>query len=225
MNLLIVEDESKTAKTLKQGLEEHGYKVDVCYDGLMALMLCQRNEYDLIVSDIIMPGLNGYELCNKLREAGKNTPIILLTALGMTDDKVKGFDRGADDYLVKPFEFQELLARIRSLLKRSKNIAHTSRKLKFHDIEMDLDAKEVSRAGKQIYLTPKEFDLMVYFIRNQGKVISKMDISEKVWDINFDTGTNIIEVYVNYLRKKIDKDFPDKLIHTRVGMGYVLKIE
>jgi len=225
MKLLLIEDEPKTAQTLKLGLEENHYNVDLAYDGQMGLLLAKRNKYDVIISDIILPGINGLDLCDQLRKGGNNTPILLLTALGQTNDKVAGFDSGADDYLVKPFEFNELLARIRSLMKRSQNVFHASNKISFSDLEMNLDTKELSRAGKKIDLTAKEFALMEYFIRNQGRVVSKADIAEKVWDINFDQGTNVIEVYINYLRKKIDKEFPKKLIHTRVGMGYILKEE
>jgi two-component system copper resistance phosphate regulon response regulator CusR len=149
----------------------------------------------------------------------------MLTALGTTDDKVTGLDAGADDYLVKPFEFKELLARVRALTKRGSTVSHTAQVLKFADLEVSLDAKTVYRSGNKINLTAREFNLLVYLIRNQGRVISKVEIAEQVWDIGFDTGTNVIEVYVNYLRKKIDKDYPVKLIHTQFGMGYVLKVE
>ncbi|MFN8356983.1 MAG: response regulator transcription factor [Spirosomataceae bacterium] len=225
MKILVVEDEPKTLHSIKQGLEEHQFEVDIAYDGLIAKQLAMRNLYSLIVTDIILPGLNGIELCKELRASGVQTPLLMLTALGATDDKITGFDAGADDYLVKPFEFKELLARIRALTKRYTATVMTSNVLRFADIEMDLDAKTVMRAGHRINLTAKEFALMEYFIRNQGKVISKAEIAEKVWDIHFDMSTNVIEVYVNYLRKKIDKDFPQKLIHTQFGMGYVLRTE
>jgi len=225
MNLLLIEDEPKTVQSLKQGLEENGYAVDVAYDGLMGKQLAMRNSYHLIVSDIIIPGINGVELCRELRKAGNETPILMLTALGTTDDKVLGFDAGADDYLVKPFEFKELLARVRALTKRGSAVSQTAQIMRFADLEVNMDAKTVHRAEQKIELTAREFNLLVYLIRNQGRVISKAEIAEQVWEIDFDSGTNIIEVYVNYLRKKIDRDFAVKLIHTQFGMGYVLKTE
>ncbi len=225
MNLLLIEDEPKTVQSLKQGLEENGYAVDVAYDGLIGKQLAMRNSYHLIVSDIIIPGINGVELCRELRAAGNETPILMLTALGTTDDKVVGFDAGADDYLVKPFEFKELLARVRALTKRGSAVSQTAQIMRFADLEVNMDAKTVYRAEQKIELTAREFNLLVYLIRNQGRVISKAEIAEQVWEIDFDSGTNIIEVYVNYLRKKIDRDFEVKLIHTQFGMGYVMKTE
>jgi two-component system copper resistance phosphate regulon response regulator CusR len=225
MKLLLIEDEPKTVQSLKQGLEEDGYEVDIAYDGLIGRQLAKNNTYQLIISDIIIPGINGIELCREIRSSGDATPILMLTALGTTDDKVTGLDAGADDYLVKPFEFKELLARVRALTKRGSGILHTSQLLRFADLEVSLDAKTVHRSGNKITLTAREFNLLVYLIRNQGRVVSKVEIAEQVWDIGFDTGTNIIEVYVNYLRKKIDRDYPVKLIHTQFGMGYVLKVE
>ncbi|WP_138475138.1 response regulator [Dyadobacter bucti] len=225
MKLLLIEDEPKTLQSIKQGLEENGYEVDIAYDGLIGRQLAKNNTYQLIISDIIIPGINGIELCREIRTWGDETPILMLTALGTTDDKVTGLDAGADDYLVKPFEFKELLARVRALTKRGTTVSHTGQILRFADLEVSLDAKTVHRSGNKINLTAREFNLLVYLIRNQGRVISKVEIAEQVWDIGFDTGTNVIEVYVNYLRKKIDKDYPVKLIHTQFGMGYVLKIE
>ncbi|KAA6436948.1 response regulator transcription factor [Dyadobacter flavalbus] len=225
MKLLLIEDEPKTLQSVKQGLEENGYEVDIAYDGLIGRQLAKNNTYQLIISDIIIPGINGIELCREIRSWGDETPILMLTALGTTDDKVTGLDAGADDYLVKPFEFKELLARVRALTKRGTTVSHTAQVLRFADLEVSLDAKTVHRSGNKINLTAREFNLLVYLIRNQGRVISKVEIAEQVWDIGFDTGTNVIEVYVNYLRKKIDKDYPVKLIHTQFGMGYVLKIE
>ncbi|SEJ33413.1 two-component system, OmpR family, copper resistance phosphate regulon response regulator CusR [Dyadobacter koreensis] len=225
MKLLLIEDEPKTVQSLKQGLEENGYEVDIAYDGLIGKQLAKKGGYQLIISDIIIPGINGIELCREIRNWGDETPILMLTALGSTDDKVTGLDAGADDYLVKPFEFKELLARVRALTKRGSTISQTAQILRFADLEVSMDAKTVHRSGNKINLTAREFNLLVYLIRNQGRVISKVEIAEQVWDIGFDTGTNVIEVYVNYLRKKIDKDYPVKLIHTQFGMGYVLKIE
>jgi len=225
MKLLLIEDEPKTLQSIKQGLEENGYEIDIAYDGLIGRQLAKNNTYQLIISDIIIPGINGIELCREIRTWGDETPILMLTALSTTDDKVTGLDAGADDYLVKPFEFKELLARVRALTKRGTSISQTAQLLKFADLEISLDAKTVHRSGNKINLTAREFNLLVYLIRNQGRVISKVEIAEQVWDIGFDTGTNVIEVYVNYLRKKIDRDYPVKLIHTQFGMGYVLKIE
>lgn len=225
MKLLLLEDEPKTLQSIRQGLEENGYEVDYAYDGLIGLQLTRRNQYQLIISDIIMPGMNGVELCQEIRNSGNETPFLMLTALGTTDDKVTGFDAGADDYLVKPFEFKELLARVRALTKRSSGIKQTSQVLSFSDLVVNLDAKTVHREEKKIDLTVREFSLLVYLIRNQGRVVSKAEIAEQVWEIDIDSGTNLIEVYVNYLRKKIDRDFATKLIHTQFGMGYVLKEE
>jgi two-component system copper resistance phosphate regulon response regulator CusR len=225
MKLLLIEDEPKTVQSIKQGLEENGYEVDIAYDGLIGKQLAKNNTYQLIISDIIIPGINGIELCREIRKGGDQTPILMLTALGSTDDKVTGLDAGADDYLVKPFEFKELIARVRALTKRGTSVTQSAQILRFADLEISLDAKTVHRSGNKINLTAREFNLLVYLIRNQGRVVSKVEIAEQVWDIGFDTGTNVIEVYVNYLRKKIDKDYPVKLIHTQFGMGYVLKTE
>lgn len=225
MKLLLIEDEPKTVQSIRQGLEENGFEVDVAYDGLIGLQLARRGGYQLIISDIIIPGINGIELCKELRLSGDQTPVLMLTALGTTDDKVVGFDAGADDYLVKPFEFKELIARVRALTKRGSGAIISTHVLRFADVEVNMDAKTVHRSEVKIELTVREFNLLVYLIRNQGRVVSKAEIAEQVWEIDFDTGTNVIEVYVNYLRKKIDRDFPVKLIHTQFGMGYVLKVE
>jgi len=224
VRILLIEDESKTLQSIKQGLEENGWAVNTAADGLQGLKLARQSTYDVIVSDITMPGLNGLELCRQLREEGSSTPILLLTALNHTDDKVTGFDAGADDYLAKPFEFKELQARIKALARRPSVPFKIENVLRFHDLEQDLEAKTVRRAGKDIMLTPREFSLLEFFLRHPGKVLSKTEIAEKVWDVDFDTGTNVIEVYVNYLRNKVDKGFNQKLIHTHFGQGYVLKI-
>ncbi|PLK44073.1 response regulator transcription factor [Emticicia sp. TH156] len=224
MKILVIEDEVRTIELIRQGLEEQQWEVDIAYDGALGFQLATRQVYALIISDIILPGMNGLELCRKLREVGVSSPVLLLTALGTTDDKIEGLDAGADDYLAKPFEFRELMARVRALTRRNIGIMHTSNTLKVADLEMDLDTKTVTRAGQEITLTAKEFGLLEYFIRNQGRVIAKAELAEKIWDVTFDTGTNVIEVYVNFLRKKIDKDFDPKLLHTQIGMGYVLKV-
>ena len=226
MHILLIEDEPKTGKTLKQGLEEENISVDLADDGLRGLQLALGLPYQVIVSDIILPKINGLDLCRQLRSNGNKTPLLLLSALHDTSDKVAGFEAGADDYLAKPFEFRELLLRIKALARRYQPYyTQENEILQFEDLTMNLDAKTIVRGGKKIELTPKEFDLMAYFIRNQGRVISKTELAEKVWKIDFDTGTNIIEVYVNYLRNKIDKPFTMKYIHTVFGSGYTLKKE
>lgn len=221
--ILIVEDHVKMADSISKGLEENGFKTDVAYDGFIGKRLSDSNEYNLIILDINLPLLNGYELCAEIRKKDSQVPVIMLTALGSTEDKLLGFDKGADDYIVKPFEFRELLARIKALLKRMPANKKSQAILRVADLEMDIEGKTVKRGDNFIDLTAKEFSLLEYLVRNTGKVISKADIADKIWNINFDTGTNVIEVYVNFLRKKIDKNYPVKLIHTQIGMGYVLK--
>ncbi len=223
MNILLVEDERKTIQYIKKGLEEHGYEVDTAEDGKSGKNLAFRNEYNLIITDVMMPHLSGTDLCKELRKAKNETPILMLTALGDTDDVVAGLDSGADDYLAKPFEFKELLARIRALTKRQPKLPVNENQIRFADLTLDLNSKSVVRAGKKIELTSKEFSLLEYFLRNQGRVIPRAELSKHVWNVDFDTGTNMVEVYVKYLRKKIDKDFESKLIHTQFGMGYILK--
>jgi DNA-binding response OmpR family regulator len=221
--ILIVEDHVKMADSISKGLEDSGYKAEVAYDGFIGKRLSETRSYDLIILDVNLPLMNGYELCADIRTRNTEVPVIMLTAMGSTEDKLMGFDRGADDYIVKPFEFRELLARIKALLKRSAAEKNDQKILKVADLEVNLDSKSVRRGVIPIELTAKEFSLLEYLIRNKGKVVSKADIAEKIWNIKFDTGTNVIEVYVNFLRKKIDKNFPIKLIHTHIGMGYVLK--
>ena len=225
MKLLVVEDEPKTLQAIQQGLEESQFEVDIAYDGLLAKRLALKNNYAGIITDLILPGLNGYELCRQLRAEGIATPILMLTALGETEDKISGFDAGADQYLTKPFHFAELLARVRALTKRGTQVTMTAQYLRYGGIEMNLDAKMVTRDGQPIDLTAREFALLEFLMRNQGRVLSKPAIAEQVWDLNFDTGTNVVEVYINYLRKKIDKNFSKKLIHTHFGMGYMLQEE
>jgi two-component system, OmpR family, copper resistance phosphate regulon response regulator CusR len=223
MRILLIEDEVKTLQYIKKGLEENEYSVDIADDGQKGKALAFRNSYNLIISDIIMPGLNGRDLCRELHTAKIDTPILLLSALGSTDEIVEGLDSGADDYLAKPFEFKELLARIRSLTKRQSRNMPEENILRAADLVMDVSRKTVSRDNKSIELTAKEFSLLEYFLRNQEKVIPRAELSKNVWNVDFDTGTNMVEVYVNYLRKKIDRDFEKKLIHTQFGMGYILK--
>lgn len=226
MNVLVVEDEQKVAAFLKNGLEEQGYSVDLAYDGYTGEKLALSKNYNIVLLDVIIPQTNGIELCKKIKEVKADLPVLMLTALGTTDDKLIGFDSGADDYLVKPFEFKELLARIKALTKRSQNAnapQTTPTILRVGDLQLDIDRKVAIRGDKTISLTAKEFSLLEYLMKNKGRVISKLDIAEHVWDINFDTGTNVVEVYVNILRKKIDKEFPTKLIQTRIGLGYVIQ--
>jgi DNA-binding response OmpR family regulator len=226
MKLLIVEDEPKVASFLKQGLEEQGNEVSIAYDGIFAKKMALDHEFDAIILDVMIPYLNGMEVARELRAEGIKTPILMLTALGATDEKVNGLDAGADDYLVKPFEFRELLARLRALNKRYSHKQVEEKKiLVLEDLELDLNRKVARRGGKTIDLTAKEFSLLEYLIRNKNRVISRNEILEKVWAAGFDTTTNVIDVYINFLRKKIDKDFTKKIIHTMVGMGYIVKTE
>ena len=221
MKILIAEDEPKVASFIKKGLEENNHEVEIAYDGLSAEKLAMLYKYDLYIIDIIIPGISGLDLCRKLKELNPDIPVLMLTALSSTDDKILGFDAGANDYLVKPFEFRELLARVKVLLKRPDRSKETGNRLIVGDLELDLDKKAARRGSSYIDLTAKEFSLLEYFMRNKGRVLSRNDIAEKVWDIRFDFGTNVVDVYVNFLRKKIDKKFDKKLIHTRVGFGYV----
>jgi len=223
--ILIIEDEPKVASFIKRGLEENGYSCDIAGDGLTGRKMFDAVAYDLIILDINLPFKNGIDLCKEIRRVNQKIPVIMLTALGTTEDKLLGFDSGADDYLLKPFEFRELLARIRSLLKRTSNAETGEDILTFLDLEVNLNTYEVTRGGGKIELTQKEFALLVYLLRNKGRAMSRNEIAENVWDISFDTGTNIIDVYVNFLRKKIDKKFTKKLIHTQTGVGYILKEE
>lgn len=224
MKILLIEDEKKVVQSLKQGLNEHHIDVDFAYDGIAGSQLAEQNTYDVIVSDVVMPGMNGLDLLRRLRRKQVKTPILLLTALGDTDDKVYGLDQGADDYMVKPFEFKELLSRIRALARR--NVEGSALpSLTFADIQLNLATRECFRQGVKIDFTPKEFLLIEYFLRNPGKTISKSELAEKVWDITFDHNSNVVEVYINYVRNKIDKPFAKKLLHTVFGSGYILKEE
>lgn len=224
MTLLIIEDDLRVAELLQRGLAENGFTTTLAYDGISGKKLALQNDYDLIITDIILPKMDGIDLCKQIRQAKPNMPIIMLTALGTTDDKVEGFDAGADDYLVKPFEMRELIVRIRALLNRRDTNSNASGFiLNYADLEMNLHSKMVKRNGQDINLTPKEFKLLEYMLQNPERVLSRTEIAEKVWDTHFDTGTNFIDVYINYLRKKIDRQFDQKLIHTKPGMGFVLK--
>lgn len=234
MKILVVEDETKVAEVLKRGLVEAGYETDVAYDGQIGLRLAKSGGYDLIVLDVNLPLLNGLELCKQLREKDELTPVLMLTALGMSDDIVAGLEAGADDYLPKPFRFNELYARIKALTRRrnvqtpqtttTDSATPPEEKLILADLEIDFDARGVKRAGRILQLTAKEYALLEYLARNAGRVRSRLEIAEAVWGLNFETGTNFIDVYINYLRNKIDKPFTPKLIHTITGFGYVLKL-
>lgn len=225
--ILIVEDEEKVANFIKKGLQTQNITADIANSGNMALEMFAENKYNFIILDVGLPDISGIEVCQKIREINTNIPILILTAMAGMGDKLAGYEAGTDDYLVKPFDFMELLVRIKALYKRctDNNLETTNSEniLKVADLVLDLQEKVARRGNDIIRLTAKEFNLLEYLMRNKGIVISKIDIAEKVWDINFDTGTNFIEVYVNYLRNKIDKKFDNKLIHTIVGMGYMLK--
>jgi len=221
MRILVVEDEKKIAALIKRGLKEEGYAADIAEDGIEGEFLAATNQYDAIILDIMLPKMDGVSLCKSLRAKKISTPIIMVTAKDAVSDKVEGLDSGADDYLTKPFAFEELLARVRSLLRKHENQLTT--KLNVGPLELDLVSHKVARDGKEIALTTKEYALLEYLMRNAGSVITRTMISEHVWDINFDTDTNVIDVYINYLRKKIDDGFKKELIHTIRGRGYVIK--
>ena len=211
--ILIIEDEPRVASLLMNGLEENGYQTMVAYDGLMGLRLFQAHTFDLVISDIVLPKMDGFELAKEIRKTNPNIPILMLTALGSTNDKLDGFDAGADDYMVKPFDFRELNARIKVLLKRvAGNAQELPQELVYADLRIDLQRKDVERNSISIKLSPKEYNLLLYMVEN----------AERVLNTHFDTGTNFIDVYINYLRKKIDRDFEPKLIHTKAGMGFIL---
>lgn len=222
--ILIIEDEQKIADTLKTGLVEDGYYVEVAYDGKIGEKMFLTHDFNLVVLDINLPGINGYDLCKIIRSRNTDIPVIMLTSLSTLKDKIEGYDAGADDYIIKPFEFRELLVKIRVLLKRtmSQHIP-VGNILQAGDLVMNLESKEVKRGQNSINLTAKEFQLLEYLLRNKNRVVSRADIAINVWDIDFDTNTNVIDVYISYLRNKIDKPYGQKLIQTYVGMGYILK--
>jgi DNA-binding response OmpR family regulator len=222
MNILLVEDEAKVADFIRKGLQEQSYHVELAYDGLFGEKLALEKEYDLVILDLILPGITGLELCRRIRKYRPDLPILLLTALGSTKDKVAGLESGADDYLVKPFHFEELLARIKALSRR-KLLMSPGIVYKIADLEVDAYKRTVRRAEKEILLSAREFSLLELLIVNKRRVLSRTLIAETVWGINYDRGTNLIDVYINYLRSKIDKGFDSPLIHTVIGMGYVLK--
>ncbi|HMQ80266.1 MAG TPA: response regulator transcription factor [Ignavibacteria bacterium] len=223
MRILVIEDEKKVSEFIRKGLEEQSYVVDTAADGSEGERLAGFNEYDVIILDVLLPKQNGWITCRNIRSNGVKTPILMLTSLGETEDKVKGLDLGADDYLTKPFAFDEFLARVRALIRRSGSGETTSFTLA--DLEMDLLERKVNRAGKDVQLTQKEFALLEYLLRNKKKVMTRTQISEHVWGMDFDSGSNVVDSYIKMLRKKIDKDFSPQLIHTIVGVGYVMREE
>ncbi|OUJ70435.1 response regulator transcription factor [Hymenobacter crusticola] len=223
MKILLVEDEVSLASFIRKGIESESYELEVAYDGLMGQRLFEQQPYDVVILDVNLPLLNGFELCRYIKQHSPRQAVLMLTALDSLQDKESGFGAGADDYLVKPFVFRELLLRIRALARRSSSYAGQHAILQVADLEMDLDARIVRRAGQRIELTTREYGLLEYLMVNRGKTVTRVDIAEKVWDLHFDTNTNIIDVYVNYLRKKIDKNYEQKLLHTVVGMGYLLQ--
>ncbi len=223
MRILVVEDEKKVASFLKKGLQAEGYAVDVAYDGAEGSYLAENVDYDLIILDILLPNKDGIEVLKELRKKGIHTPVLLLTARDGVEDKVLGLDSGADDYLTKPFAYEELLARVRALMRRGEG--EGVRELRYADLVLDPLRRKAIRGGKEIELTTREYSLLEYMIRNPEKVLTRAMIAEHVWDYTFDTLSNVIDVYINHLRNKIDRGFPKRLIHTVRGAGYMLKEE
>lgn len=225
-SILLIEDESSVVNFIKKGLSEEGYVVSVALNGVNGLEMASRNAYDLIILDIMLPDKSGIEVCRELRTKNISAPVLFLTALGTPENVAYGLDIGGDDYLVKPFKFIELNARIKALLRRSetKEVSKSSNSIfTVADLKVNDDAKTVERSGLQFSLTATEYRLLLALIKNKGHVLSRVDLLESVWDVNFNLGTNVVDVYINYLRKKIDSDSDRKLIHTVIGMGYVLK--
>jgi len=223
MRLLVIEDNPKMAALIKKGLTEQGYAVDIAHSGHDGEFMAAGEAYDAVLLDLMLPDQDGLIVCRNLRRRGIHTPVLMLTALSTTQDKVTGLDAGADDYLTKPFEFDELVARLRALLRRGQG--HEASNLKFEDVELDLLKRTATRAGQKIKLTAKEFALLEYFLRNPNRVLSRTTIGEHVWDMNFEPGSNVIDVYVSMLRRRIDKGFVRPLIHTVIGAGYMFSAE
>ncbi|RWY48058.1 response regulator transcription factor [Mucilaginibacter gilvus] len=222
-SICLVEDNEKVSSFIKKGLNEHKYGVDVTPNAENALQMLQQKNYNLVILDVMLPGMSGIDFCKEVRKNQPLLPILMLSALGTIDDRVNGLKSGADDYLVKPFHFNELLARIEALLRRKKVAEEENHILSFGGLKLNTWDKTAEREGQQIILTAKEYSLLELFIQHPAKLLSREFIMEKVWGINFDTGTNMVDVYVNYLRNKIQKGFDKKLIHTVIGMGYILK--
>ena len=223
MTILLVEDETSLASFIRKGIESEGYDIKVAFDGLIGQRLFDQQPFDVVVLDVNLPGMNGFELCRYIKQHSPRQAVLLLTALDGLQDKESGFGAGADDYLTKPFEFRELLLRIRALARRGAAYGGLHAVLRVADLELDTDARTVTRAGQRIELTTREYSLLEYLMTNKGRTVSRIDIAEKVWDLHFDTNTNVIDVYINFLRKKIDKGFGQKLLHTVVGAGYLLQ--
>ena len=223
MRILLVEDDPKLAGFIQKGFQSENLGLEIAYDGIIGQRILEENSFDVVILDINIPGINGFSLCKYIKESWSNTPVLMLTALGTLQDKILGFNAGADDYLSKPFEFEELLLRVKALGKRNLSVNNRSKLLKLADLTLDIDSQRVQRANKNIDLTKREYELLEYLMLNRGKIISRIDILEKVWNLNFDTNTNVIDVYINYLRKKIDKDFDVKLVQTIIGRGYSLQ--
>ena len=221
--ILIVEDELKVAAFISKGLHTQNLVNDIANSGLEAINLFNKNAYDLVILDIGLPDMSGLSVCEHIRKSNQTMPILMLTAMGSLSDKLSGFEVGTNDYLVKPFDFMELLVRVKALLQFCRRVSKSSETIQISDLELDLNEKVARRAGKEIELTAREFRLLEYLMVNKGKVVSKIELAENVWDINFDTRTNFVEVYINYIRNKVDRGFSNKLIHTVVGMGYMLK--
>lgn len=223
MNIILIEDEAAVVSLIQRGLSEQGISVSVALDGSTGLKMIREHSFDVIVLDIMLPGVNGIELCKTIRSEKVATPILFLTALGSTENIVTGLDSGADDYLAKPFKITELIARVRALGRRFGSMMKDDSILEIADLQLNTVSKTVTRQGKTIILTATEYKLLEFFMRNANRVLPRMELLEHVWDINFNLGTNVVDVYVNYLRKKIDKNFEPRLLHTMVGMGYILK--
>ncbi|QIP12837.1 response regulator transcription factor [Spirosoma aureum] len=223
MRILIVEDEGEVAALIKTGLEDYGFEATIAGDAMEAQQRLAERDFDIVILDVNLPIISGFDLCRMIRNRFETLPILMLTAFGSTTSKLDGFDAGADDYLVKPFEFRELVARLRALTRRNSVQSTDLPVLKIADLELNQQSKTVKRGNQKIMLTARELALLEFFLKNQNRALTRNEIIEHVWDINFDTGTNVVDVYVNYLRKKIDKDFPLKLIHTLSGIGYIMQ--
>lgn len=228
--ILLIEDEAHVVSFIKKGLSEEGFEVSVAFDGITGLKVATENKFDLLIIDVMLPGMNGLDICRQIRKSDTQIPLLILTALGTAENIVIGLESGADDYLVKPFKFIELVARIKTLLRRSENnlplVQQSDEEIyRIADLILNDTTKTVTRAGAKLSLTTTEYRLLFYFMRNKNRVLSRLNILDDVWGLDFDTGTNVVDVYVNYLRKKIDNNPSAKLLHTVIGMGYVLREE
>ncbi|GAA4445922.1 response regulator transcription factor [Ravibacter arvi] len=226
-HVLLVEDDRRIAQNISKGLRGEGLSVEVAFDGITGKQWALEKTFDLVLLDLNLPGLKGYDVCRQIRLYKPLLPVIMLTAYGEIEDKVEGLGLGADDYIVKPFDFRELIARIQSVLRRSDSLPgqRPHADLQAGDLYLNTSTKQVRRGEQEIELTAREFSLLEYLMRHRGEVVSKMDLAENVWHLNFDPGTNVVEVYINYLRRKVDRDFERKMIHTRPGLGYILQVD